>query len=136
VLIVDDNPDVLAIVTELVSASGYQALTASGGREAIEKAKAEMPELMLLDINMPDIDGWSVLRSLKEECLERMIFFGETSLRRATVEFLAHYHGERNHQGLDNRLIAGDEDVGRISGAVQCRKRLGGMLRYSHRAAA
>lgn len=72
-LIVDDNPDVLAIVTELVSASGYQALTASGGREAIEKAKAEMPELMLLDINMPDIDGWSVLRSLKEEGLTNRI---------------------------------------------------------------
>ena len=45
------------------------------------------------------------LRSLKEECLDRMIFFGETSLRKATEHFLAHYHGERNHQGLDNRLI-------------------------------
>ena len=73
VLIVDDNPDVLAIVSELVSASGYQAITASGGREAIEKAKSEMPDLILLDINMPDIDGWSVLRSLKEEGLTNKI---------------------------------------------------------------
>jgi DNA-binding response OmpR family regulator len=72
-LIVDDNSDVLAIVTELVSAAGYRAITASGGREAIEKAKAEMPNLMLLDINMPDIDGWSVLRSLKEEGLTSKI---------------------------------------------------------------
>jgi putative transposase len=76
------------------------------------------------------------MRSLKGECLERMIFFGESSLRRATVAFLAHYHGERNHQGLDNQLIDGGEDVGRAPGQVQCRKRLGGMLRYYYMAAA
>ena len=73
VLVVDDNPDVLAIVSELVSASGYQAITASGGKEAIEKAKSELPNLILLDINMPDIDGWSVLRNLKEEGLTNKI---------------------------------------------------------------
>lgn len=66
---VDDNADVLAIVSELVSASGYEAITASGGKEAIEKAKSESPDLILLDINMPDIDGWSVLRSLKDDGL-------------------------------------------------------------------
>jgi hypothetical protein len=73
---------------------------------------------------------------VKEECLERMIFFGESSLRKATTECLAYYHGERNHQGLDNRLIAAGEEVGRSAGRVQCRERLGGMLRYYHRAAA
>lgn len=76
------------------------------------------------------------LRSLKEECLDRMIFFGEASLRRATMEFLAYYHGERNHQGLGNRLIEEGEEVGRATGRVQCRERLGGMLRYYYRAAA
>jgi len=68
-LIVDDNHDVLDIVSELVSAQGYRAVTASGGKEAIEKAKSENPDLILLDINMPDIDGWSVLRTLKQEGL-------------------------------------------------------------------
>ena len=76
------------------------------------------------------------LRSLKEECLDRMIFFGETSLRKATSEFLAHFHGERNHQGLNNQLIEPGQEVGRVAGRLQCRKRLGGMLRYYHRAAA
>ena len=76
------------------------------------------------------------LRSLKEECLERMIFFGESSLRRATSEFLAHYHGERNHQGIGNRLIDPDEGVGEDAGVVRCRERLGGMLRYYYRKAA
>ncbi|HXZ23608.1 MAG TPA: DUF835 domain-containing protein [Methanomassiliicoccales archaeon] len=68
-MIVDDNHDVLDIVSELVSAQGYRAVTASGGKEAIEKAKSEHPDLILLDINMPDIDGWSVLRTLKQEGL-------------------------------------------------------------------
>ncbi len=76
------------------------------------------------------------MRSLKAECLDRMIFFGEASLRRATNEFLAHYHGERNHQGLGNRLIAGSDELVHTTGPIRCRERLGGMLRYYHRAAA
>ncbi|MBM3286980.1 MAG: DDE-type integrase/transposase/recombinase [Candidatus Eisenbacteria bacterium] len=76
------------------------------------------------------------LRSPKQECLDRMIFFGESPLRRATIAFLAHYHGERNHQGLSNRLIEPDDSVGRATGPVRCRKRLGGMLRYYYHEAA
>jgi len=45
------------------------------------------------------------MRSLKAECLDRMIFFGEPALRRAINEFLRHHHEERNHQGIGNRLI-------------------------------
>jgi len=76
------------------------------------------------------------MRSLKEECLDRMILFGEASLRRATIKFLVHFHGERNHQGLNNQLIDPGDEVGRLSGPVQCRERLGGMLRYYYRQAA
>jgi transposase InsO family protein len=76
------------------------------------------------------------MRSLKGECPERTIFFGESSLRSATVALLVHDHGERNHQGLNNQLIAGSGDVGRTIGHVQCRERLCGMLRYYYRAAA
>jgi putative transposase len=76
------------------------------------------------------------MRSLKEECLGRMIFFGEQSLRQAVRQFLGHYHGERNHQGLGNRLIDAGAEVGRGTGAVHCRERLGGILRYYYRPAA
>jgi CheY-like chemotaxis protein len=69
VLIVDDNPDVLEMVSELVLANGLQPLTAYGGKEALEKVESETPDLILLDINMPDLDGWSVLRELKERRL-------------------------------------------------------------------
>jgi transposase InsO family protein len=76
------------------------------------------------------------VRTIKEFCLERMILFGEGSLRKAIREFIVHYHYERNHQGLGNRLIM-KEAVGTDSnGPVQCRQRLGGMLKYYHRQAA
>jgi hypothetical protein len=65
-----------------------------------------------------------------------MIFFGEAMLRRAVRSYVSHYHGERNHQGLDNRLIEPGEEVGRNVGDVRCREHLGGLLRYYYRQAA
>ena len=65
-----------------------------------------------------------------------MIFFGEKSLRRAVEAFLEHYHAERNHQGLDNQIIEPDDEVGSVSGAIESRERLGGLLRYYYRDAA
>jgi putative transposase len=65
-----------------------------------------------------------------------MIFFGEDMLRRAIVSYVGHYHRERNHQGLANRLIEPGEEVGRTTGVVQCHERLGGVLRYYYRQAA
>ncbi len=74
------------------------------------------------------------VRSIREECLDRLILFGERRLIRAVDEFVAHYHRERNHQGLGNRLIvpASRRPVG---ARVRCHERLGGLLRYYHRAA-
>jgi transposase InsO family protein len=76
------------------------------------------------------------MRSIKSECLSRMIFFGETMLRNAVQQFLTHYHAERNHQGLDNRIILAGNEVGMAAGRIECRERLGGMLRYYYRDAA
>ncbi len=76
------------------------------------------------------------MRSLKEECLDRMVFFGEKSLASAACQFLGHYHNERNHQGLDNRLIEMGEEIGHTAGVVQCRERLGGLLKCYYREAA
>ena len=57
-------------------------------------------------------------------------------LLRAVREFIQHFHRERNHQGLGNRLIKPGEEVGGSVGAIQCRERLGGLLRYYTRQAA
>jgi len=84
------------------------------------------------DLN-PHIERF--VRSLKEEALEKMIFFGEKMLRAAIGKFLEHYHAERNHQGLGNQVIDPSDELGRSSGEVHCRERLGGLLRYYYRAA-
>ena|ERR1700730_3661550 len=76
------------------------------------------------------------VRSLKEECLNRMIFFGQASLRHAITQYVTHYHVERNHQGLGNRLPQPHSTGGEIHGEIKRRERLGGMLSYYHREAA
>ncbi len=72
--------------------------------------------------------------SIKSECLRRMIFFGEPSLRRAVQAYLEHYHAERSHQGLGNEVI--DRRNRLADGEVCCRERLGGLLKHYYRAAA
>jgi transposase InsO family protein len=74
------------------------------------------------------------VRSIKEECLERMIFFGENSLRTAVREYIAHYHAERNHQGLDNQLIIPIKTTAKENAPIQRKERLGGTLSYYYRA--
>ena len=76
------------------------------------------------------------VRTIKESCLERMILLGEESLRTAIRSFMAHYHAERNHQGLANRIISPEAGHLGNRGVVQRRQRLGGMLNYYFRAAA
>ena len=74
------------------------------------------------------------VRSIKEECLDRIIPLGERHFRRAIAEFVEHYHRERNHQGLGNTLIVGGTPSG-TAGRVCRRPRLGGLLNYYERAA-
>jgi Integrase core domain len=69
------------------------------------------------------------VRSIKEECLDRLIPIDEVHFRRAVAEFVEHYHNERNHQGLENALIAGSPAPD-AAGHVRGRQRLGGLLSY------
>ena len=86
----------------------------------------------------PNLNAYAerFVRSIKDECLSRVILFGERSLRKAVREYAAHYHSERNHQGIDNQLIEPDDRPGSTTRAIDCVQRLGGMLRFYHRAAA
>ena len=74
--------------------------------------------------------------SIKSECLDRIVPLGEAHLRRAICEYVAHYHHERNHQGLGNALVDGNLQDATGTGAVVCRERLGGLLNFYHREAA
>ena len=86
----------------------------------------------------PNLNAYTerFVRTIKDSCLERMVLIGEGSRRRAVREFVAHDHHERNHQGLDNRLILPLSTAPPPRGRVPCRQRLGGMLHDDYRAAA
>ena len=73
------------------------------------------------------------VRSIKEECLDRLIPLGDRHFRRALAEYGVHYHCERNHQGLANELI--DAEDHQRNGRVRRRQRLGGLLNYYYEAA-
>ncbi|MEK7413790.1 MAG: integrase core domain-containing protein [Planctomycetota bacterium] len=74
--------------------------------------------------------------TFKTESLRWVIPRSEWHLRGVIKEFLAYYHAERNHQGLDEQIIAPGPKVGRTAGQITCRERLGGNLRYYYREAA
>lgn len=67
ILVIDDQPEVLEIVSEFLKKEGYQVMTESSGVKGIEKAKSFRPDLILLDIIMPKMDGYEVCRALKEK---------------------------------------------------------------------
>jgi putative transposase len=93
--------------------------------------------LIRLPPRSPNLNAFAerFVRSIKSECLNRMIFFGKSSLQHAISHFMAHYHNERNHQGLANRLLR-PEPIVAPSHAVYRRQRLGGILNYYYRATA
>jgi putative transposase len=95
-------------------------------------------EPLVLPARSPNLNAYSErwVRSVKEECLSKVILFGERSLRRALSEYTEHFHAERNHRGKGNVLLfPRDTNIPR-AGPVQCSERLGGLLRYYHQQAA
>ena len=93
---------------------------------------------MKLPPRSPNLNAYAqrFVRTIKESCLDQMIFFGEAALRGAIHEFVVHYHQERNHQGLENRLIIPMGRTADTALAIERRQRLGGLLNYYyHRAA-
>ena len=92
--------------------------------------------VVLIPERAPNANAYAerFVRSIKEECLDHIIPIGERHFRRVITEFVAHYHLERNHQGLDNRLIAGMPSTDAV-GRVRRRSRLGGLLNFYERAA-
>ena len=104
-------------------------------RSIVESSDSECVRLPPRSPNLnPHMERF--IRSMKDESLSRMIFFGEEMLRNAVRQFLVHYHGERNHQGLENQLIQPGKEVGLEQGDIKCHERLGGLLRYYYRDAA
>ncbi len=93
-----------------------------------------------LPARSPNLNAYAErwVKSVKEECLSKLILFGEASLRRALREYLTHFHRERNHQGKGNVLLFPSRPgpAPGLERSVRCRERLGGLLKYYHREAA
>jgi transposase InsO family protein len=75
------------------------------------------------------------VRSIKSECLGKLVLLGENHLRTSVREYVAHYHTERNHQGLEGRLIEPPASAA-AAGPIMCSERIGGLLSFYHRQAA
>lgn len=108
--------------------ASFRSALASGGVKTI-----------MLPAKAPNLNAFAErwVRSVKQECLSKVILFGETSLSRVLTEYSRHYHHERNHQGKGNRLLF-PNDAGKIhrsSSNIVCRQRLGGLLKYYQRTA-
>jgi len=106
-------------------------------RELIESGSVETIRLPARSPNLNSFaERW--VRSVKEECLSRLILFGERSLRRALQHYVVHYHEERNHQGKQNMILLPSQTARtrKGKGVVRCRERLGGLLKYYEREAA
>jgi transposase InsO family protein len=120
--------------------SGHRVLICDRDRKWSGEVRRPLDEAGLhvvqTPLQAPNANAYAerFVRSIKEECLERMIPLGERHFRRAVTEFVDHYHWERNHQGLENTLIAGSPAID-TAGRVHRRSRLGGLLNYYERAA-
>ncbi len=87
-----------------------------------------------LPARSPNLNAFAerFVRSIKYECLGKLVLLGENHLRSAVHEYVAHYHTERNHQGLDSQLIEAPAIASGV-GPVICHERVGGLLRFYHR---
>ena len=107
--------------------ASFRSALASGGVKTIP-LPAKSPNLNAF------AERW--VRSVNQECLSKVILFGEEPLARVLTEYSRHYHAERNHQGKGNKLLFPDASDGRNRpGNIECRHRLGGLLKYCRRAA-
>jgi putative transposase len=106
--------------------TSFRQLIETGGRTSIQ-----------LPARSPNLNAYAE-RWVKEECVSKLILFGEGSLRRVLQQYVAHYHEERNHQGKQNLLLFPRHRTGlsRKEGEAGCRERLGGLLKYYDRDAA
>ena len=105
---------------------------------AILRAAGVVP--LPLSPRSPNLNAFAerFVLSVKSECLDKLILFGEASLRHVLEQFVEHYHSERNHQSKENRILFASraDHVGSRDGPIRSRQRLGGLLHFFYRSAA
>ncbi len=107
-------------------------------RAFVEILKSSGVQPIRLPPRSPNLNAYAerFVRSIKEECLNRVVPLGESHLHLIVQEYVEHYHRERNHQGLENQLLERAPPSLNPGADIQRRERLGGLLNYYHREAA
>jgi transposase InsO family protein len=102
-----------------------------------ETLRSSGVDTVKLPARSPNLNAYAerFVRSVKSECLAQIIPLGERHLRHAVTEYTEHYHVERNHQGVGNKLIDDQRSTMSMNGNIQRQERLGGILNYYQRAA-
>ncbi len=120
------------------AASAFGRLFAPSARAFLEILTSSGIQPIKLPARSPNLNAYAerFVRSIKEECLHRVILLGESHLRLIVQEYVEHYHRERNHQGLGNQLLERAPPPANAGAAVHRRQRIGGLLNYYHREAA
>ncbi len=122
ILVVDDEIDIADTLKILLERRGYEVVTANSGREALEKVKKERPDVILLDVMMPDMSGWDVCKKIKEDASTKdipvimlTILFGEEE-KKKSFEVKADAHIEKP--------IIIDRVIGVINWVLKYKKKL------------
>ena len=98
ILVVDDDPEIVAMLSTRLGKRGYKVSTASDGNRAIELAKREKPDLVLLDVMMPGKSGWEVARALKQDpATQNVKIVMVTAIGEKTNEITAPIYGADAH---------------------------------------
>ncbi len=95
-------------------------------------------EPLRLPARSPNLNAYAerLMRSIKEECLERLVLLGEGHRRVVVRQYVEHYHSERNHQGLDKELLTPLPELRSPNEKLRSRERIGGLLNFYYREAA
>jgi transposase InsO family protein len=103
-----------------------------------EVLKSSGVKTVKLPARSPNLNAYAerFVRSVKSECLAQIIPLGERHLRHVVKEYTEHYHFERNHQGIGNKLIDDRRSTTSMIGGIERRERLGGILNYYYKRAA
>ncbi len=134
IIFVDERKGIIAEIRRIRS-SECGNRNEKPGKRSLKKADVE---IWLLKENEIHFSQERFVRSVKEECLSKLLLFGEESLLHALKEYVAHYHEERNHQGKDNVILfhGANFNPERVDTSIECKERLGGLLKFYYGKAA
>ena len=107
VVCIEDEPEMIDLVRLILGRKGFEVIGANGGVEGLEAVRREKPDLVLLDLMMPDMDGWEVYRRLKEDPLLAPVPVMVVTARAQDIDRVLGRHDTRSNPGCVRRFLGG-----------------------------